>query len=179
MRGEVWWAELAGDAGFPPVVMVSRAEGLQTWVNVTVAEVTRVERSIPCEVHLSPTEGMPVQCVVNTDNLHTIPKDRLRQESPCYPANACLHSARHCNIHSTWNSRRRIRTGWPAETDPRQVWSGLPNLLFADVSLHRTPGGMTAEFKFPSGRLPPNVFRRFHFGLSRSTIGLSKSAGSA
>jgi mRNA-degrading endonuclease toxin of MazEF toxin-antitoxin module len=28
-RGEIWWAELAGDAGFRPVVIVSRAEGLE------------------------------------------------------------------------------------------------------------------------------------------------------
>ena len=78
-RGEVWWAELAGDAGFRPVVVVSRAEGIQRRQNVTVVEVTRVARSLPCEVPLSPTDGMPVSCVANTDNLHTIPKDRLRQ----------------------------------------------------------------------------------------------------
>ena len=78
-RGEVWWAELAGDAGFRPVVIVSRVEGLQRRGNVTIAEVTRVVRSLPCEVPLSPTDGAPVNCVVNTDNLHTIPKDRLRQ----------------------------------------------------------------------------------------------------
>lgn len=79
-RGEVWWAELAGDAGFRPVVIVSRVEGLQGRRSVTIAEVTRVVRSLPCEVPLSPSEGMPVPCVVNTDNLHTIPKDRLRQQ---------------------------------------------------------------------------------------------------
>jgi len=39
-----------------------------------------VVRSLPCEVPLSPADGMPVSCVVNTDNLHTIPKDRLRQQ---------------------------------------------------------------------------------------------------
>ena len=79
-RGEVWWAELAGDAGFRPVVIVSRVEGIQRRRNVTIAEVTRVVRSLPCEVPLSPADGMPVSCVVNTDSLHTIPKDRLRQQ---------------------------------------------------------------------------------------------------
>ena len=79
-RGEVWWGELAGDAGFRPVVIVSRAEGLPNRQNVTIAEVTRVVRSLPCEVPLTPADGMPASCVVNTDNLHTIPKARLLQE---------------------------------------------------------------------------------------------------
>lgn len=78
-RGDVWWAELIGDAGFRPVAIVSASQGLQRRHNVTIAEVTRVERSLPCEVPLSPAEGMPARCVINTDNLHTIPKDRLRQ----------------------------------------------------------------------------------------------------
>lgn len=78
-RGEVWWAELAGDAGFRPVVIISRAEGLETRRNISIAEVTRVVRSLPSEVPLSVADGMPVSCLVNTDNLHTIPKDRLRQ----------------------------------------------------------------------------------------------------
>ena len=60
-------------------MIVSRVDGLQRRGNVTIAEVTRVVRSLPCEVPLSPADGMPVNCVVNTDNLHTIPKDRLRQ----------------------------------------------------------------------------------------------------
>lgn len=77
-RAEIWWAELAGDAGFRPVAVVSRSAGLERRTNVTVAEVTRVVRDLPCEVPLSIADGMPVDCVINTDNLHTIPKDRLR-----------------------------------------------------------------------------------------------------
>jgi len=77
-RGEVWWAELAGDAGFRPIVIVSRNEGLDRRQTVTIAEVTRTVRSLPGEVPLTTTDGMPTSCVVNTDNLHTIPKDRFR-----------------------------------------------------------------------------------------------------
>lgn len=40
---------------------------------------TRVVRHIPSEVPLTPADGMPSDCVINTDNLHTIPKDRLRE----------------------------------------------------------------------------------------------------
>ena len=78
-RGEVWWAELAGDAGFRPVVILSRNDTLARKQNVTIAEVTRVIRRLPCEVSLSTSDGMPADCVINADNVHTIPKDRLRR----------------------------------------------------------------------------------------------------
>lgn len=78
-RGEVWWAELEGDAGFRPIVIVSRSDALARRRNVTIAEVTRVVRQLPSEVPLTNAEGMPTECVVNTDNLHTIPNDRLRE----------------------------------------------------------------------------------------------------
>ncbi len=78
-RGEIWWAELAGDAGFRPVAIVSRAEGLERRRNLIIAEVTRVMRGLACEVPLSQADGMPTDCVINTDNLHTIPRDRLRR----------------------------------------------------------------------------------------------------
>lgn len=84
-RGEIWWAELAGDAGFRPIVIVSRPEGLDQRRNVIIAEVTRVIRSLPCEVPLSAADGMPASCVINTDNLHTIPRDRLRQRITLLP----------------------------------------------------------------------------------------------
>jgi mRNA interferase MazF len=60
------------------VVIISRDERLQHRRNVTIAEVTRVVRELPCEVPLSRNDGMPVDCVINTDNLHTIPQDQLR-----------------------------------------------------------------------------------------------------
>lgn len=79
-RGEVWWAELAGDAGFRPVAIVCRNEAIHRRRNLIIAEVTRVIRSLPGEVLLSVTDGMPTQCVINTEALHTIPEARLRQQ---------------------------------------------------------------------------------------------------
>ena len=84
-RGGIWWAELAGDAGFRPVAIVSRSAGLDRRTNVTVAEVTRVVRDLPSEVPLGAADGMPVNCVINRDNLHTIPKERLRQRIAVLP----------------------------------------------------------------------------------------------
>jgi mRNA interferase MazF len=78
-RGEIWWAELEGDAGFRPVVIVSRRDAVETRRNITIAEITRVVRKLPSEVPLTRADGMPSDCVINTDNLHTIPKDRLRE----------------------------------------------------------------------------------------------------
>lgn len=79
-RGEVWWAELAGDAGFRPVVIVSRSDSISRRLNVTIAEVTRTARSLPSEVPSTKSQEMPVDCVANTNNLHTIPKDRLKEK---------------------------------------------------------------------------------------------------
>lgn len=78
-RGEVWWAELEGDAGFRPVVIVSSADSLARRHNVTIAEVTRSLRGLPSEVRLSTADGLPVNCAINADHLHTIPKDRFRR----------------------------------------------------------------------------------------------------
>ena len=78
IRGEVYWAELAGDAGFRPVVIVSRDDSLAKRQNATVAEITRTVRRLPSEVPLSTALGMPADCVINTDNIHTIPRDRIR-----------------------------------------------------------------------------------------------------
>ena len=41
--------------------------------------VTRTARSIPVEVPLGPEDGMPQQCVVNLDDILTIPKARLAE----------------------------------------------------------------------------------------------------
>jgi mRNA interferase MazF len=47
--------------------------------SVTVAVVTRTIRAIPVEVPLGPDDGMPEQCVVNLDDILTIPKTRLAE----------------------------------------------------------------------------------------------------
>lgn len=78
-RGEVWWAELLGDAGFRPVVVVSRSEGIEARTNVTVAEITSVLRWIPTEVRLDVADGMPKACAANMDNLQTVPQSHLRE----------------------------------------------------------------------------------------------------
>ncbi len=79
-RGSVWWVELEGEAGFRPVVIVSRTEGIPERQKVTVAEISRTIRSIPSEVPLGVADGMPPECVINTDHLYTIPRRNLREQ---------------------------------------------------------------------------------------------------
>ena len=76
-RGEVWWAELPQPTGRRPVVLLSRNAAYKVRTSVTVGAVTRTVRDIPVEVPLGPEDGMPQQCVVNLDDILTIPKARL------------------------------------------------------------------------------------------------------
>jgi len=78
-RGEVWWADLPAPVGRRPVVLLSRDAAYAVRAAVTVAPVTRTIRDIPVEVALGREEGLPARCVVNLDDLTTIPKSLLRQ----------------------------------------------------------------------------------------------------
>ena len=78
-RGEVWWANLPQPSGRRPVVLLSRDAAYEKRASITVAPITRTPRGIPVEVSLGTGDGMPVPCVVNTDDLITIPKT-LAQE---------------------------------------------------------------------------------------------------
>lgn len=76
-RGEIWWANLPAPAGRRPVLLLSRDAAYEVRTSVTVAVVTRTTRDIPVEVPLGNEDGMPEKCVVNVDNIMTIPKSLL------------------------------------------------------------------------------------------------------
>jgi mRNA interferase MazF len=78
-RGEVWWAQLPLPTGRRPVVVLSRNTAYRVRNAITVAPVTRTIRNIPVEVVLDQTDGVPTRCVVNADNITTIPKSVLTQ----------------------------------------------------------------------------------------------------
>ena len=78
-RGEVWWAELPPPAGRRPVLLLSRDAAYGVRTSVTVAIITRTIRNIPTEVSLGQEDGMPVECVVNLDDILTIAKSRLTE----------------------------------------------------------------------------------------------------
>ncbi len=74
-RGEVYDAELPG--GPYPAVIVTRERAIPVLRNVCVAAVTSTIRELPTEVPLGPAHGLARECVVNCDNLFTVPKRAL------------------------------------------------------------------------------------------------------
>jgi mRNA interferase MazF len=76
-RGEVWWARMPAPAGRRPVVLVSRDSAYPVRTAVTVLEVSTRIRGIASEVALGTRDGLPRKCVVNADNIQTIPKNWL------------------------------------------------------------------------------------------------------
>jgi mRNA interferase MazF len=78
-RGEVWWVDMPPPAGRRPAVLLSRDAAYQVRAAITVAPVTRTIRNIPVEVRLDRTDGMPTRCVVNLDDITTLPKALIKQ----------------------------------------------------------------------------------------------------
>ena len=64
-------------AGRRPVLLLSRNSAYKVRTSVTVALITRTIRGIPVEVPLGRDDGMPENCVVNLDNILTIPRSKL------------------------------------------------------------------------------------------------------
>ncbi|MGH7819142.1 MAG: type II toxin-antitoxin system PemK/MazF family toxin [Candidatus Binatia bacterium] len=76
-RGEVWWACLPKPGGRRPVLLLSRDSAYAVRTAITVAPLTRTIRDIPVEVPLGTEEGLPAPCVVNLDDIATVPKRLL------------------------------------------------------------------------------------------------------
>ena len=76
-RGEVWWADLPSPVGRRPVLLLSRDRAYAVRNAVTVAFLTTTVRNFPVVVPLTPAEGVPKDCLVNLDQLNTIPKSTL------------------------------------------------------------------------------------------------------
>jgi mRNA interferase MazF len=78
-RGEVWWVDLPAPAGRRPRGALSRDAAYRVRAAITVAPVTRTIRNIPVEVILDQSDGMPARCVVNLDDIPTLPKALVKQ----------------------------------------------------------------------------------------------------
>jgi mRNA interferase MazF len=76
-RAEVWWAERPPGQRHPVLLLSWDAYG--TWRDrVTVADISTRVRGLDTEVALTEDDGMPRPCVVNLDNLATVPRTILR-----------------------------------------------------------------------------------------------------
>lgn len=76
-RGEVWWVDFPSPIGRRPAVLLSRNQVYDARTSVTLAAVTSTVRHLRVEVDLGEEDGLPRECVVNTDEIHTVPKSRL------------------------------------------------------------------------------------------------------
>jgi len=91
-RGEIWFAATPG--GARPVLVLTRDPVAERIGSVVVAALTRTRRGLVSELDLTAAEdGLPDDCVVNFDNLHTLERDRFRKRvavlSPARMTQAC------------------------------------------------------------------------------------------
>lgn len=91
-RGEVWFADTPG--GDRPVFVLTRDPVADRIDSVVVAALTRTRRGLVSEVELTAAnDGVPTDCVVNFDNVHTLAKERFRRRvtalSPARLAETC------------------------------------------------------------------------------------------
>ena len=78
-RGEVWWVDMPQPAGRRPAALLSRDAAYRVRAAIRPTPVTRTIRNIPVEVSLDRSDGMPARCVVNLDDITTLPKVLIKQ----------------------------------------------------------------------------------------------------
>ncbi len=77
-RGEIWFAATPG--GDRPVLILTRDPIADRIGSLVVAALTRTQRGLVSELMLTASEdGVPSDCVVNFDNLHTLPRETFRR----------------------------------------------------------------------------------------------------
>lgn len=77
-RGEIWFAAVPD--GDRPVLVLTRDPVADRIGSVVVAALTRNRRGLVSELVLTVRrDGVPSDCVVSFDNLHTIPRTALRR----------------------------------------------------------------------------------------------------
>jgi len=77
-RGEIWFAATPG--GDRPVLVLTRDPVADRIGSVVVAALTRMRRGLTSELVLTAAEdAVPSDCVVNFDNIHTLPREAFRR----------------------------------------------------------------------------------------------------
>ena len=77
-RGDIWFAATPG--GDRPVLVLTRDPVADRIAAVVVAALTRTRRELVAELVLTPAQdGVPTECVVNFDNVHTLPRAAFRR----------------------------------------------------------------------------------------------------
>jgi mRNA interferase MazF len=77
-RGEIWFAATPG--GDRPVLVLTRDPVAERIGSVVVAALTRTRRGLVSELVLTAAhDGVPTDCVVNFDNVHTLSRQTFRR----------------------------------------------------------------------------------------------------
>lgn len=76
-RGEIWFAKTPG--GDRPVLVLTRDPVADSIGSLVVAALTRTQRGLVSELPLTRADGVPADCVVNFDNIHTLDRRALRR----------------------------------------------------------------------------------------------------
>jgi mRNA interferase MazF len=92
-RGEIWFAATPG--GDRPVLVLTRDPVADRSGSVVVAGLTRTRRGLVSELLLTPADdGVPSECVVNFDNVHTVPRASLRRRVATLSGSRMTHACR-------------------------------------------------------------------------------------
>lgn len=91
-RGDIWFADTPG--GDRPVLVLTRDPVADRIGAVVAAALTRTRRGLVSELELTAIDdGVPSDCVVNFDTVHTLERTALRRYiatlSPARMAQAC------------------------------------------------------------------------------------------
>jgi len=78
-RGDVWLIDLGGRIGSRPVLILTRQTVLNYLNKVIVAEITTRGKGYPTEIFIDQKANLPKPSFVQADNLHTVPKKRLKK----------------------------------------------------------------------------------------------------
>lgn len=79
-RGEIWWANLPSADDPHMVLLLSWDAGERIRNRVTLALVTSTVRGTDAEVHLERSDGVPHSCVVNLDEIGTVPYSIIKRD---------------------------------------------------------------------------------------------------
>ena len=79
-RNDICWADLGPPAGRRPVCVLTRDAAIDVLTAITCAPITRTIRGIRSEVEVGTADGLPDRCVINCDNIITIPVTELDPE---------------------------------------------------------------------------------------------------
>ena len=76
-RGDIWYIDLGGNSGKRPVVIITRQNVIEHLNKVAVVEMTTKGKGYPTEVFIDQKGNLPISSFVQTDNIHTVPKNKL------------------------------------------------------------------------------------------------------